>query len=109
MQSVQHPNLMSGRWQKLSFCEHMANIGSEIERTIKWRNKDHPDYANQAFERGLELLALTINSQTQYSKLKELTRLRECLLDFFLGNNQYHSTQESWQKYFYNFNYLARK
>jgi len=109
MQSIQHPSLTSGRWAKLSFSEQMANIGSEIERTIKWRNKNNSDYANQAFERGLELLTLAINSQTQYSKLKELTRLRECLLDFFLGNNQYHSTQESWQKYFYNFNYLARK
>ena len=32
---------LSNRWQKLSFFEQMANIGSEVERAINWRGKDN--------------------------------------------------------------------
>ena len=30
----QHKELAAGRWKKLSFCEQMANIGSEVERAL---------------------------------------------------------------------------
>ena len=59
----QHKNLANGRWQELSFFEQMANIGSEIERAIKWKNKNNAQYCRMAFERALELLDLTIDSK----------------------------------------------
>jgi len=49
----QHKNLASGGWQKLSFFEQMANIGSEVERTIKWKNKGNAEYSRLAFGRAL--------------------------------------------------------
>ena len=52
-------------------AEQMANIGSEIERTISWRKKGRPEIGIRAFERALELLDLTI------ADAKNLTRLRE--------------------------------
>lgn len=57
----QHQQLASGRWRELSFFEQMANVGSEVERAIKWKNKNNTDFSRQAFERALELLDLTIN------------------------------------------------
>jgi len=30
-----HKELADGKWQLLSFAEQMANIGSEVERTIR--------------------------------------------------------------------------
>lgn len=106
----QHQKLASGGWEKLNFFEQMANIGSEVERSITWRNKNNNLYSQKAIERALELLALTIatNRQTQ-KRLKELTRLREILVDYFFGQNQYSSTDQLWQKYFYAFNYAAMK
>jgi len=47
--TFQHQQLAGGRWFKLSFFEQMANIGSEIERTISWKNKENLDYSRQAF------------------------------------------------------------
>ena len=41
--SYQHKQLADGRWFKLKFVEQMANIGSEIERTILWKNKNNND------------------------------------------------------------------
>jgi len=105
--NYQHQNLAGGRWQTLSFFEQMANIGSEIERTIKWR-KENKQYGQTAFERALELLDLTINDLKNHSRLKELLRLREVLVDYFQFENIYGSSDEKWQKYFYAFNYAAR-
>ncbi len=54
-------------------------------------------------------IELTIGDKKNASGLKELTRLREIMADFFFFDNIYKSTAESWQKYFYAFNYAARK
>lgn len=105
---IQHKNLADGRWQELSFFEQMANIGSEVERTIKWKNKNNIEYSRMAFERALELLDLTIDSEKDRNHLRELLRLREILADYFFFENDYNSTDKSWQNYFYAFNFAAR-
>ena len=105
---MQHKELASGRWEKLSFSEQMANIGSEVERTINWRNKGNIEYSRLAFDRALELLDLTVSASKKYSQLKELLRIREALADYFVFNNEYRSTDKNWQDYFLAFNYAAR-
>jgi hypothetical protein len=105
---MQHKDLAAGRWKTLSFCEQMANVGSEVERTIRWKEKRNPDYSNRAFVRALELLDLTIADEKNRKRLKEIVRVREALADHFCFNNEYQSTDASWSKYFYCFNYAAR-
>lgn len=107
--NYQHKNLASGNWHKLSFFEQMANIGSEIARTIKWRKKKGFEIAENAFIRALELLDLTISDKKNLLRLKELMRLREVMVDYFKYDNIYNSSDSSWQKYFYAFNYAVRK
>ncbi|MBU3935640.1 hypothetical protein KJ909_03115 [Patescibacteria group bacterium] len=104
----QHQNLASGKWQQLSFSQQMANIGSEVERSIIWQNKNNLSYSRQAGQRFLELLFLTIADPKNKKRLKELTRLREVLLDYFFGQNQYASSDRLWQNYFYPFTYFSR-
>jgi len=104
----QHQDLASGRWNKLSFFEQMANSGSEVERAINWKNKNNDSYSKKAIIRALELIALTITDPRNRKRLKELTRLREILLDYFLGQNQYSSSDRLWQKYFHAFNHASR-
>jgi len=105
----EHKNLAAGRWKQLSFMEQMANIGSEVERALKWRSKNNAVYAQKAFERALELIELTIEGIRDYSYIKEITRLREALIDFFLGENQFNSTESSWHNYFLQFAYAVNK
>lgn len=104
----QHKNLAAGRWKKLAFFEQMANIGSEVERAIKWKNKGNAEYSRMAFERALELLDLTVENERSKSRLRELMRVRETLVDYFAFENSYGSSDEKWQKYFYAFNFAAR-
>lgn len=106
--NFQHKELANGRWFKLSLIEQMANIGSEVFRAINWRKKGDDNYALAAFERALELFYLTVEDPKNKNRLKEVLRARELFCDYFVGDNQYHSTAESWNKYFYSFNYAAR-
>ena len=105
----QHQGLAAGRWSRLSFLEQMANIGSEVERSLNWRAKDNAAYSQQAAERALELLDLTLDAVHGQSRLKEIARDREALVDYFIGANQYKSTEASWRKYFACFTYAARR
>lgn len=109
MSDYQHKNLASGKWFEMGFLEQMANVGSEVERTISWREKNK-EYSQKAFERALELLDLTISDKKNLSKqkLKELLRVRESLADYFAFDNQYKSSDKVWRNYFYGFNYAAR-
>lgn len=108
MDEFQHKELAGGRWQRLSFFEQMANIGSEVERAISWRQKGNQEYSRAAFDRALELLDLTIDDKKNKKRLPELLRLREVLLDYFYFSNSYSSSDKLWHSYFYPFNWAAR-
>jgi len=107
--SVVHKELAEGRWARLSFCEQMANVGSEISRALNWQKKGNTEHCRQAVNRGLELLTLTIDGTITRSHFRELTRLKEALLDYFYGANQFASSEDLWKKYFAGFLYAARK
>jgi hypothetical protein len=104
---VVHRELATGRWFGLPLMEQLAHVGSEIERAMRWRSKGNTEYARRAFERALELLDLTIADAKHRSRLRELTRLREVLADYFWFDNRYGSTDESWKRYFHAFTHAA--
>lgn len=99
--------MASGRWQKFTIFEQMANIGSEVGRALNWKEKS-PNDSQMAFSRGLELLDLTIADPKNIKRLKELLRLRETLADYFVFDNEYLSSKNNFNNYFYSFNYAAR-
>lgn len=105
---MQHLDIQANRWNKLSLAEQMANIGSEVIRSLKWMKKDNPKYSDLANLRALELFDLSLADPKYNSELKEIARCRELWSDYFFGENQYHQTAEQWEKYFLAFNYLAR-
>lgn len=98
--SNQHKTLAKGRWKSLSFLEQMANIGSEVERTISWNEKNNAVYSDKAFIRSLELFNMTLDSNLTLSQRKEVARAREIWTDFIRYGNQYKSDKEQWRRYF---------
>lgn len=107
--NIQHKECANGRWKELSFFEQMANIGSEISRALNWQKKGNIEYCQKAVNRGLELLCLTLDNSTKQSHYKELTRVKEAILDYFYGTNQFSSSEILWRKYFDHFAYALRK
>ena len=109
MMGSQHKGLAAGRWSRLPFLEQMANIGSEVERALNWRAKNNPDYCGRASERALELLDLSLDGAKGFARLKEIARLREVVVDYFYGSNEYGSTEGSLRSYFSAFTRAARR
>ncbi len=107
--SYEHKELAQGRWKQLSFFEQMANLGSEVERALNWQAKNNSLYSQKASNRALELADLALDAAETFPRRKELARLREALVDYFYGENQFGSTEASWRKYFFHFTYAARR
>jgi len=107
MNNYQHKDLADGRWASLSFFEQMANIGSEVIRSINWKNKGNKEFSDLSFERALELFDLTISDKKNIKRLKEVTRARELFVDYLAFDNIYQSTDDFLKNYFYPFNYAA--
>ena len=107
--SYEHKQLAAGRWEQLSSLEQMANIGSEVERALNWQAKNNFPYRQKASIRALELTDLALEYAVTFPRRRELARLRESLVDYFFGENEFESTEASWRKYFFHFTYAARK
>lgn len=103
-------SLAAGRWHEYSLAFQLANVGAEVGRAEKRRANNDNAACEQAIERALTLLDLTIADPrwVQARRLKELTRLREVIKDDFYGDNSYHTKEGQWEKYFYPFNLTAR-
>src|SRR3989344_4777356 len=108
MKTPIHSSLASGRWNELSLCEQLGNVGSEVSRALRARESKNEERLQGALDRMLELLDLTIADPKHRYRLRELCRTREVLCDFFFGENEYGSTGESLDNYFFAFALAAR-
>ena len=102
-----HKNLASGRWQKLSLSEQLGNIGSEVLRALRQRNKDEKLFW-AATERALELFDLTLDDPRWKGRRWEIARAREVFCDAVYGGAYYKSTLEDLMPYFDQFAYASR-
>lgn len=108
--TFQHSDLAGGRWFSFSLAEQLGNIGSEVFRAIRWREKGNNEYFESAYIRMLELIDLTLaDERWRGPRRKELARLREAICDSFEGGNQMGIPLGSWQSYFMPFAVLARR
>jgi hypothetical protein len=102
-----HHELSQGRWFELTLIEQLANIGTDLERHVRWIEKNNTKYSQAAFDRVLDLIDLTVSDPKNKKRLREILRTREALIDHFIFDNEYNTTLEQWQNYFYQFNYAA--
>lgn len=102
-----HRELAGGRWQQLSLVEQLANVGSEVGRMRRWRDRDER-LMTKAFERALELLDLTLADPRWRDRLREIARARELLCDAATGGHEYNTTLEDLDRYFLAFAVAAR-
>ncbi len=105
----QHADLASGRWREMTLSEQMANIGSEVSRALNWRKKGNEEYSRKAAVRALELIDLSLECAELFPRLREVARLREAIVDYFWGDNEFSSSEALWRSYFDHFNYAAQQ
>lgn len=102
-----HKGLTQERWNLFSMVEQLANVGADVGRVIRGRNQRDQVYSDAALDRALELLDLSIADPKNKKFLKELLRVRETLVDYFMYDNEYGSSDQLWEDYFYCFGYAA--
>lgn len=110
MKPLIHKELAEGRWSTFSIFEQLGNVGSEFERAARAFERGDRDRFENAFERMLELLDLTVEDPKwrTASRLRELLRLREEVCDVFHGNEVFGTSIETLKKYFLYFAIAAR-
>ena len=110
MKPLIHKELADGRWFTLSISEQLGNVGSEFERAARAYQQGNHERFENAFERMLELLDLTVKDPKSRTacRLRELLRLREEVCDVFHGNDVYGTSIETLKKYFLYFGIAAR-
>lgn len=102
-----HKDLANGRWFSFTLAEQMGNIGSEIHRLVMTKNRDQTRF-DSAFDRALELIDLTLADSRWKKGYKEIARVREVLCDICFGQNQYDTSLEALDNYFFQFGLIAR-
>lgn len=105
---MQHSTLENGQWFKLSLYEQMGNIGTEIGRIIRAKEKNDQPAVDNALDRCLELIDLTIRDSRRKHQLKEITRAREIIVDSLAEKKDYNSDLASIDKYFMHFAIASR-
>jgi hypothetical protein len=102
-----HKELISGRWAQMNLMEQLANVGSEVSRASKWKKKTNEIYAQNSFERALELLDLTILHSPRLSATTELCHTKDELCKHFY---EFDADEfEKLNRYFLPFALAARK
>lgn len=102
-----HSEELRNKWSALNLCQQMANIGAEVGRAINWKKKGNTEMSMNALYRALELIDYTIADSNNKNGLSEIVRLREFLLDFFMGENMFQFTETYWERYFLAFTIKA--
>ncbi len=106
--TLQHASQAEGKWQTLTLYEQMGNIGTEIGRMRRAENRNNEEAMQNATDRALELLDLTIADPRRTNQLKEIARAREVLLDALSEKPEYGSNLADIDKYFMQFAIAAR-
>lgn len=103
-----HKSLAAGRWFELSFAEQLANVGTDIERAIKFKARGDEESSKGALFRALELWCLTIQDpKITRPQRREMCRAKEVFLEYFIGDNRYKCTDQQWLNYFDYFGRIA--
>jgi len=97
------------KWFLLSSVEQMANIGAEVGRALNWKKKGEEKLSQNALFRALDLIDASVCDKKNKKRLKEFLRTREVLVDYFVGENIYQTSESQLEKYFYYFNFASRR
>ena len=92
----------------MTLMEQLGNIGSEVERAIRAREKADRTALDNAAARALELIDLTIADPRVRFRLRELVRMREVFCDFLYGPNEYSVTPGQLQNEFLYYGIASR-
>jgi hypothetical protein len=105
-----HRDLAAGRWRTLTLAEQLANVGSEVTRSLQADRAGKPQRRDRAIERAIELFDLTASDERwRGHRRREVLRVREEFCALVLAGESGSATAESLERYFLQFGLVARR
>ena len=87
-------------WFAMPISMQIANVGSEVHRAIRWKNKGDDQKKISFCKKAIEFLELIKTDPKNKHRKNELDFCIEELTDYFLGENIYHTSDEVLIKYY---------
>lgn len=87
-------------WYDMPVTCQISNIGSEVNRAIRWKNKENSQRMIMFCEKAIEFLQLSISDPKNKHRIREFEFCIEELQDYFIGENIYETTDEMLTKYY---------
>ena len=104
-----HKHAAAGGWARLDLVEQLANVGSEVERTIRAHRAGRASRFESALERALELFDLTAaDPRWRGHRCQEVLRAREEFCRLFFDPDVPADSAEGLRRYFFGFAHAAR-
>lgn len=88
------------KWWKMSIGEQIGNVGSEVARAIRRKNKNDILGAQEFCIHAIEMLCYTKQDPKNVHRRKELSYAQEEILDYVLGENLYQNDDQSIMKWY---------
>ena len=105
-----HSDLAAGRWHTMPLVAQLANVGSEVERTIRAHEQSNPARWAGAFGRALELFDLTAaDARWRGPRRREILRAREMFCGLFYAASPNAGDAQFLRRYFLEFAVAARR
>jgi hypothetical protein len=107
---VHHPATASGRWGVMTLVEQMANVGSEVDRSVRAHVDGKVARFDRALARALELFDLTATDvRWSGSRRREILRAREEFCRLFFDPTVGPESAAGLSAYFLQFAVAARR
>ena len=85
---------------KMSFEMQISNVGSEVHRAIRWKNRGDEKGKIEFCKKSIEFLEIMKEDPKNEKRKDELDfRIKE-LEDYFLGNNSLNTTDDKLIEYY---------
>ena len=104
-----HKRAAAGAWGRLELVEQLGNVGSEVERAIRFHGAGNRSRFEGALERALELFDLTAGDPRWHGhRCQEILRAREEFCRLFFDPDVPPGSAEGLRRYFFGFAHAAR-
>ena len=87
-------------WFAMPIGVQISNVGSEVHRAIRWKNKGDVQKKNSFCMKAIDFLEIMKTDPKNKYRIGELDCCIDELKDYFMGENVYHTTEEQLMKYY---------
>lgn len=108
MENKPHNEEFREKWFRMPVTEQISNIGGEVARAIRWKNKGDYQKTRNFCNKAIEFWLLTEEDPKNRHRIGEFDCAIEELRDYFLGDNIYGTTDEVLKRYYDAFLYRDR-